>query len=101
MLSVYMAVRVRPLPRLPPLELKGCGPFDADIAGVEREGVAALHAVPLERFQVELGHDGVAVVRVEDVDVLRAEPGAFVHPARPRGQSTSRFRPGPPACCAA
>ena len=25
-LSVYMAVRVRPLPRLPPLELKGCGP---------------------------------------------------------------------------
>ena len=26
MLSVYMAVRVRPVPRLPPLELKGCGP---------------------------------------------------------------------------
>ena len=26
MLSVYMAVRVRPFPRLPPLEQKGCGP---------------------------------------------------------------------------
>src|SRR5437764_9047555 len=27
MLSVYMAVCVRPLLRLPPLELKGCGPL--------------------------------------------------------------------------
>jgi hypothetical protein len=26
MLSVYMAVRVRPFPRLPPLEQSGCGP---------------------------------------------------------------------------
>jgi hypothetical protein len=26
MLSVYMAVRVRPFPKLPPLEQRGCGP---------------------------------------------------------------------------
>ena len=26
MLSVYMAVRVRPFPKLPPLEENGCGP---------------------------------------------------------------------------
>jgi hypothetical protein len=26
MLSVYMAVRVRPFPKLPPLEEYGCGP---------------------------------------------------------------------------
>ena len=26
MLSVYMAVRVRPVPKLPPLEQNGCGP---------------------------------------------------------------------------
>jgi hypothetical protein len=26
MLSVYMAVRVRPFPRLPPLEQNGCSP---------------------------------------------------------------------------
>src|SRR5437867_5505801 len=26
MLSVYMAVRVRPFPKLPPLEQNGCGP---------------------------------------------------------------------------
>jgi hypothetical protein len=40
MLSVYMAVRVRPFPKLPPL--------DPDIARVEREGIAAFDAVPLE-----------------------------------------------------
>ena len=55
MLSVYMAVRVRPLPRLPPLELKGCGPLDADVAGVEGKGIAPLDPVPLETFKEELG----------------------------------------------
>ena len=54
MLSVYMAVRVRPFPRLPPLEQKRVRPFDADIAGVERQGIAALDAMPLERLQEEL-----------------------------------------------
>src|SRR5688572_17445674 len=41
-------------------------PLHADVAGVELHGFAPLHSVPLERFQVELRHDGVAVVRVED-----------------------------------
>ena len=44
MLSVYMAVRVRPFPKLPPLEQNGCGPS----ARVEREGIAAFDAVPRE-----------------------------------------------------
>src|SRR6476661_9403313 len=48
--------------------------FDADIAGVELQCVAALDAVPLERLEVELRHDRVAIVRVEDIDVLRTEP---------------------------
>ena len=48
MLSVYIAVRVRPFPRLPPLEENGCGSLDPDIARLEREGVAAFDAVPLE-----------------------------------------------------
>src|SRR5437870_5297916 len=43
--------------------------LDTDVSAVKREGVAAFHAVPLERLQVELGHDCVAVVRIEDVDV--------------------------------
>src|SRR5688572_1746807 len=47
--------------------------FDADIAGIKREGVATLHAVPLESLQVKLRHDRVAVIRVEDIDVLGAE----------------------------
>src|SRR5262245_60322790 len=41
----------------------------ADVAGVELQRVTALYPVPLERFEVELRHDRVAVVRIEDVDV--------------------------------
>src|ERR1051325_10016530 len=32
-------------------------PLDPDIAGIEREGIAALDAVPLEALQEELRHD--------------------------------------------
>src|SRR6266700_141394 len=39
--------------------------LDADIAGVEREGVAAFDAVPLEGLQEELRHDRIAFVRIE------------------------------------
>src|ERR1700733_5202452 len=54
--------------------------LDPDVAGVEREGIAAFDAVPLETLQEELRHDRIAVVGIEDIDVVGAEPGAFVHP---------------------
>src|SRR3989440_9362801 len=53
MLSVYMAVRVRPFPKLPPLEQERVRSLDPDIARVEREGIAAFDAVPLEGLQEE------------------------------------------------
>jgi len=77
MLSVYMAVRVRPFPKLPPLEENGVRSLDPDIAHVEREGIAAFDAVPLEGLQVELRHDCIVVVRIEYVDVLGPEPGTL------------------------
>ena len=75
MLSVHIAVRQRPVPRLPPLEQNGCGPLDPDIARKEREGVAALDAVPLEALRKELRHRGIAVVRIEFIDVVGPVPG--------------------------
>jgi hypothetical protein len=54
--------------------------FDSDICRIKREGLAALHAMPLKRFQKELRHGGVPIVRVEDVDVLRPKPGPLIHP---------------------
>ena len=79
MLSVYMAVRVRPFPRLPPLEAERVRSLDPDIAGVEREGIAAFDAVPLEGLQEELRHRGIAVVRIEYIDVIGPKPGTLVH----------------------
>ena len=64
MLSVYMAVRRRPVPRLPPLEAERVRSFDPDIAGIERKGVAALDAAPLESLQEELRHRGIAIVTI-------------------------------------
>jgi hypothetical protein len=74
-----MAVRRRPVPRLPPLEQKRVRSLDPDIAGVEREGVAALDIVPLEALKKELRHRCIAVVRIEYIDVLGAKPGTLVH----------------------
>src|SRR5215469_13610764 len=53
--------------------------LDPDIARIERKGVTALDAVPLEALQEELRHRGIAVVRIEYIDVIGAKPGAFVH----------------------
>src|SRR6516225_3112010 len=53
--------------------------LDPDIARVEREGIAALDAVPLEGLQVELRHDCIAVVRIEYIDVLGPKPRTLVH----------------------
>src|SRR6202023_604258 len=53
--------------------------LDPDIAGVEREGIAAFDAVPLEALQEELRHRGIAVVRIEAIDAAWTEPGALGH----------------------
>jgi hypothetical protein len=36
--------------------------------------------VPLEALEEELCHRGIAVVRIEYIDVLGPKPGALVHP---------------------
>ena len=80
MLSVYMAVRVRPFPKLPAARAERVRSLDPDIVRVEREGIAAFDAVPLEGLQEELRHRRIAVVRIEDIDVRGPEPGPLVHP---------------------
>jgi hypothetical protein len=54
MLSVYMAVRVRPVPQIAAARAERVRPLDPDIARVEREGIAAFDAAPLEGLQEEL-----------------------------------------------
>ena len=53
--------------------------LDPDIARVEREGVAAVDTVPLERLQEELRHRCIAVVRIEYINIVGPKPGALVH----------------------
>src|SRR4051812_16592185 len=76
--GVHGAARAA-VPQVPAAGAERMRALHADVAGVEREGVATLHAVPPERLQVELGHDRVAVIRIEDIDVLWADPRALVH----------------------
>src|SRR5215211_9562094 len=68
-----------PIPQVATAGTEGMGPLDADIARVKREGISTLHAMPLKRFQEKLSHGSVPIVGVEDVDVLRAKPGPFIH----------------------
>jgi hypothetical protein len=70
--------------------------LDPDIARVERKGIAAFDAVPLEGLQVELRHDCIAVVRIEDIDVVGPEPGALVH--SPGGRSVQSSIPSKSSC---
>ena len=100
MQSVYIAVRVRPFPRLPPLEQSGAS-LDPDIAGVEREGIAAFDAVPLEGLQEELRHGCIAVVRIEYINVLGPQPGTLVNILLAARSVQSRSRPDRPVWCAA
>ena len=79
MLSVYIAVRQAPGAEIAAARTERVRSLDPDIAGVEREGVAAFDAVPLEALQEELRHDRIAVVGIEDIDVGGPEPGALVH----------------------
>src|SRR5262249_11114310 len=59
-----------PVPQIAAARAERVRPLDPDIAGVEREGVAAFDAVPLEGLQEELRHGCIAVVGIEYVDVL-------------------------------
>ena len=56
MLSVYMAVRQAPGPQIAAARAERVRSLDPDIARVEREGIAAFDAVPLEALQKELRH---------------------------------------------
>ena len=53
--------------------------LDPDIPGVEREGIAAFDAVPLEGLQEELRHRCIAVVGIEYINIQSLSPGALVH----------------------
>src|SRR5262249_53508932 len=68
------------VPQVAAAGAEGMRTLNADIARVKCEGVAAFHAMPLKSFQEELGHGGVAIIGVKDVDVLRAKPGPLIHP---------------------
>ena len=48
MLSVYIAVRQRPGPQVVAARRERVRSLDPEIAGVERKGIAAFEAVPLE-----------------------------------------------------
>src|SRR3712207_2578505 len=69
-----------PIPQITPAGAEGVRALDSDIARIKRQGLPALHTMPLKRLQEKLRHDGVTVVGVKDVDVLRAEPGPLIHP---------------------
>src|SRR5437899_3771312 len=68
-----------PVPQIAAARAERVRSLDPDIARVEREGIAAFDAVPLEGLQEELRHRGIAVVRIEYVNVVRPKPGTFVH----------------------
>src|SRR5262249_39018325 len=68
-----------PIPQIAAARAERVRSLDPDIAGIEREGIAAFDAVPLEGLQEELRHGSIAVVRVEYVDVPRPKPGTLVH----------------------
>src|SRR5439155_3699431 len=68
-----------PVPQIAAARAERVRSLDPDIARVEREGIAAFDAVPLEGLQEELRHDCIAVVRIEYINVLGPKPGALVH----------------------
>src|SRR5438270_6766204 len=68
-----------PVPQIAAARAERVRSLDPDIARVEREGIAAFDAVPLEGLQEELRHRCIAVVRIEYINVLGPEPGTLVH----------------------
>src|SRR5256885_2046764 len=70
-----------PVPQIAAARAERVRSLDPDIAGVEREGIAAFDAVPLEGLQEELRHGCIAVVRIEYIDVLGPKSGTLIHSA--------------------
>src|ERR1700724_927125 len=68
-----------PVPQIAAARAERVRSLNPDITRVEREGIAAFDAVPLEGLQEELRHRCIAVVRIEYIDVLGSKPGTFVH----------------------
>src|SRR5436853_6434194 len=93
-----------PVPQIAAARAERVRSLDPDIARVEREGVAAFDAVPLEGLQEELRHRCIAVVRIEYVNVVGPEPGTLVHSpaicgtARQRAPEGARGREQDPPC---
>src|SRR5262249_33047115 len=58
-----------PVPKIAAARAQRVRSLDPDITCVERKGVAAFDAVPLEGFQEELRNRRVAVVRIEYIDI--------------------------------
>src|SRR3954453_3545029 len=71
-----------PVPQIAAARAERVWSLHADIARIEREGIAAFDAVPLERLQEELRHDRIALIGIEDINVDGPKPGALVHPLR-------------------
>src|SRR5690349_7647354 len=69
-----------PVPQIATAGVEGMWTLNADITRVKCERISALHAMPLKSFQEELGHGGVPIIGVKDVDVLRAKPSPLIHP---------------------
>ncbi len=69
------------VPEVPTAGAEGMWPLDGDIAGKEVKRLSPLHPMPLESLQEKLADGGVAIVRVEDIDVLGTEPSSLEHHA--------------------
>jgi hypothetical protein len=57
-------------PIIPSTGKEGMRTFDPDVVGIEVVGLTQLHTVPLEALQELLREGEVAVVRVEDVNII-------------------------------
>ena len=69
-----MAVRGAPVPQIGAAQAERVRSLDSDIARVEREGLAAFDAVPLEVLQEELRDGCIAVVTLLTKRCQRGEP---------------------------
>ena len=75
-----------PVPQNAAAQAERVRSLDSDIAGVEREGIAAFDAVRLEGFREELHHRRMAIVSIEYINVLWPKPGTIVHFLGGRGR---------------
>ena len=69
-------------PKVPTAGQEGVWPLDPDVTGIEVVSFSFFDTVPLEALQESLGEGSVAVVRIEDVHVLRTESGTLPQLAR-------------------